>query len=128
MKKLISLCFMGALVLSLCACGSVDPSECVEDISLFGIEDGTAYYDVSLTDDTNWADMTSKEQADIALYAINRCRDLEESTGNNCNVTGWKDGVIAFSWGGVDGVAEIRMYDEDGTLDHTWDLSDKDLK
>ena len=127
MKKLIALCLASSLILSLTACGAPEPSECIEDISLFTIEDGTAYYDVYLTDDIDWPELTTGDQREIALYAINECRDRAKASADDCTVMGYQDGIIAFSWGGVDGITKIRMYDEDGALDYTWELSADDL-
>lgn len=129
MKKRIALCLAGslALTLALAACGSPEPSESIREISLLSTEDGTAYYDVYLTDDVDWAKLTSGDQADIALYAINECRDRAAASGDDCTVIGYQDGVIAFSWGGVDGITKIRMYDEKGAFDYTWELSADDL-
>ena len=125
-RKILALLASAAMCVSMVACSSPEPEECISDISLFAIEDGVAYYDVYLTDDIDWPDMTSGDQSDIALYAINKCRSMEKSTRNDCNVTGYQDGVIAFSWGGVDGITKIRMYNEEGALDYTWELSADD--
>lgn len=127
MKKLIALCLAVSLALTLAACGGVEPSECIENISLFAVEDGTAYYDVYLTDDMDWPELSTGDQTDIALYAINECRDRAAASGDDCNVTGYQNGIIAFSWGGVDGITKIRIYDEEGAFDYTWELSADDL-
>lgn len=126
--KIFALMLCAVLCLSLTSCGAPEPSECIKDISLTASENGTSYYDVYLTADIEWAELTSGSQSDIALYAINECRSRAAALGDECMVTGWYDGVIAFSWGGVDGDLKIRMYDEEGRFEYTWALTTDDLE
>ncbi len=128
MKKLIGLILTLTVVFSFSACSSVEPSEAVERIELFGIENGIAYYDAYFIDDVDWENSDS-DHVPIAIETIRRCKDMAEAEGvERCMVTGMDaNGNTAFSWGGIDGEMVIRIYEEN-MFDYEYFVTEGDLE
>lgn len=125
MKKILSFLLIALLSLSLISCGSTtseskngdtDYSSNISKTSLFGIEDGVVYWDVYLSADTDWGNDDNFMEG-LALYAIKKCLENDENNGfSSFSVFCYQNsGQLAFSWGGIDGMDEIRLYEKDGT-------------
>lgn len=137
MKKILSFLLITLLSLSLISCGSatseskngdIDYSSNISITSLFGIEDGVVYWDVYLSADTDWGN-DDNFMEDLALYAIKKCIDDDESSGfSSFNIMGYENnGNTAFSWGGIDGTDEIRFY-KDGAHTFNYQLTSDQYK
>lgn len=95
----------------------------IDEISLFGLEDGCAYWDVYFSDDVKWGEDDSLMD-NLALFSIKQCIEKEESQNAvSWSIMGYEsDGHIAFSWGGIDGIDEIRYY-EDSVYTYSYSLT-----
>lgn len=128
MKRIATVILAMLFVFVLVACSSVKPEDSIEDRSLI-TENGVAYYDVYLKDSVDWWKLSDENQQNIAVYVINDCRkaakDEDMVAGTMMCYDG--EGKMIFSWGGVDGIYEVRYYDEEARFSHNYSLSAADL-
>lgn len=84
------------------------------EVSLTGIEDGIAYFDVYIPADYDWDNASYDEQVKVALWAVQKCTDLAANKPDVESISilaSLADGHRAFIY---DGGSVIKMYSNGG--------------
>lgn len=133
MKKVLALLFMFTiLVIGVVGCGGPEeknsPADYIDRIELFGVEDGTAYYEVYLTSDVPWSDNQEWQEELVAIAIVQSLDRPDAKDSDSFNVMGFqKDGNAIFSWNGDSEYGgKVLYYCEDGRFDRDdWILPDR---